>query len=142
MKTVQNGNTVQVHYVGMLSDGEVFDTSEGMEPLQFVVGENALIEGFEEAVIGMKEGETKTVTIPSDKAYGPVIEELIIEVPRAQLPQGDIEIGSMLSTTGSDGEEMIFTVTRIDEQSATLDMNHPLAGKDLTFKITMVKILD
>lgn len=141
MKEVKEGDTIRVHYTGKLPNGEIFDSSKGREPLEFTVGSRTLISGFEKGVIGMKLNETKTIVIPCEEAYGPVREEYIIEVPRAQLPEGDLSVGTMLSTTTPEGEELIFTITQIKNDSAVLDMNHPLAGKDLTFEITIVDFI-
>jgi peptidylprolyl isomerase len=134
-------DTVNVQYTGKLQDGTVFDTSEGDEPLEFTLGEGQLIPGFEQAVLGMKVGESKTVTIPVDQAYGPHREELVQIVPREQLPE-DLkpEVGLQLQSTRSDGEVMVVTVTEVSETTITVDANSPLAGKDLTFEIELVGI--
>ena len=139
----KNGNTVQVHYTGKLADGTVFDSSAGRDPLEFTIGSGQLIPGFDEAVKGMKVGEKKTVTIPANEAYGPRRDDMIMEVPREKLPS-DInpEVGMMLESTGKDGGRIIFTIINVsDNNTVTLDANHPLAGKDLTFEIELVKIL-
>jgi len=139
----ENGDTVQVNYTGRLADGTVFDSSVGREPLEFTLGAGQMIPGFEKAVFGMKVGEKKTVTIPVDEAYGPRRDDMIMEVPREKLPS-DInpEVGMMLESTGKDGGRIIFTIINVsDNNTVTLDANHPLAGKDLTFEIELVKIL-
>jgi len=139
----KDGDAVQVNYTGTLADGTVFDSSAGREPLEFTIGSGQLIPGFDEAVVGMKVGEKKTVTIPADEAYGPHRDEMVIEVDREQFPSNiDPEVGMMLESTQQDGSKVVFTVTNIsDNTTITLDANHPLAGKDLTFEIELVKIL-
>lgn len=139
---VRNGNTVQVHYTGRLEDGWVFDSSVERGPLQFQLGVGQMIPGFEKAVLGMKVGEKKTVTIPSDEAYGPRRDDMVVEVPREQLPS-DItpEVGLLLETTRPDGGTIIVIITKVTDTTVTIDANHPLAGKDLIFEIELVKIL-
>ena len=137
----QIGDTVKVHYTGTLDDGTVFDSSLERDPLEFTIGEGKLIPGFEEAVIGMSEGESKTVEIPADKAY-PYNEELVFVVDRDQLqPDLQPEVGQQLQFQREDGQIVIFTVIDVSELSVTLDGNHPLAGEDLTFEIQLVEIL-
>ncbi|MCX6659524.1 MAG: FKBP-type peptidyl-prolyl cis-trans isomerase, partial [Candidatus Bathyarchaeota archaeon] len=98
--------------------------------------------GFDKAILGMKVGEKKTVTIPSDEAYGPHLDDMVVEVPREKLPSNiEPEVGQMLEATRPDGEKIGFIITNIsDNNTVTLDANHPLAGKDLTFDIELVKI--
>ncbi len=138
----KNGDTVQVNYTGKLADGTVFDSSVGRDPLEFTLGKGNMIPGFEKAVLGMKVGEKKTVTIPSDEAYGPHLDDMVIEVPEEKLPSNiEPKVGQMLEATGQNGEKIRFTITNIsDNSTVTLDANHPLAGKDLTFDIELVKI--
>ncbi len=137
----KNGDTVQVNYTGKLAEGTVFDTSIGREPLEFTLGAGQVIPGFEKAVLGMKVGEKKTVTIPADEAYGPRRDEQIVELPREKLPS-DLtpEVGQQLVTRQSDGTEIVVTITSVSDDAVTIDANHPLAGKDLTFEIELVKI--
>ncbi|MFC2001076.1 FKBP-type peptidyl-prolyl cis-trans isomerase [Chloroflexota bacterium] len=132
----QNGDTVKVHYTGKLQDGSVFDTSVGSEPMEFTLGEGRLIPGFEQAVTGMQVGESKTVTIPVDEAYGQRRDELIFEVERDELP-ADIEpeVGMQLPTS-----QGVVTITEVSETMTKIDANHPLAGQDLTFDIELVEI--
>jgi len=139
--TAQDGNIVQVHYTGTLQDGMMFDTSVGREPLEFTLGEDRMIPGFEQAVLGMKIGESKTVTIPAKDAYGPYDADMTLVVSREELPE-DItpEIGQQLEMTGSDGGTIIVNITEVSDTTVTLDGNHPLAGKDLTFEIELVSI--
>jgi FKBP-type peptidyl-prolyl cis-trans isomerase 2 len=138
---IEANNTVKVHYTGKLDDGTVFDSSEGREPLQFTTGGGQMIPGFENAVMGMAVNETKTVTIPSAEAYGPKSDEMQHEVQKDQLP-GDMapEVGMSLISKSPDGQEMIVTIAEVRETTIVIDANHPLAGKDLTFDITVVEI--
>jgi len=138
----KNGDTVQVNYTGKLADGTVFDSSAGREPLEFTVGMGQVIPGFDEAVLGMKVGEKKTVTIPADKAYGPHRDEQVVELPREKLPSDMTpEIGQQLVMRDSDGRQIVVVITKVSDETVTIDANHPLAGKDLTFEIELVKIL-
>lgn len=138
----KDGDTVKVNYTGMLADGTVFDTSEGREPLEFTLGQGQLLPGFEKTVIGMKAGESKTVNIPADEAYGPYRDDLVLVMGRDQLPEDlDPEVGQQLQATQPDGSTIVVTVTAVTETTVTVDANHPLAGKDLTFKIELVEIV-
>lgn len=142
MAEAKQGDTVKVHYTGKLDDGTVFDTSAEREPLQFTIGQGQIIPGFEEAVVGMSEGESKTTQIPSDAAYGPHRDEMIVEVERSQFPPNlDPEVGQQLQIRQPDGQAIVVTVTDLSDESATLDANHPLAGKDLTFDIELVQVV-
>ena len=141
MSTVKDGDTVKVHYEGKLGDGSVFDSSRNREPLQFQVGIGQVIPGFEEAVRGMNTGDTKTVTIPSDKAYGPSREEMIQTIDRSEVPpEVELEMGAELRVTGPQGQPAIVKIVDLTDAAVTLDGNHPLAGKDLTFDIEVVEI--
>ncbi len=136
-----DGDTVSVHYTGTLEDGTVFDTSREREPLEFTLGEGQLIPGFEEAVRGMRVGQVKTVAIPEEDAYGPHRDDLVTVVDRDQLPEDlELEIGQQLQAQGADGIVTVVVVTDVSETSITVDANHPLAGKDLTFEIELVEI--
>jgi len=139
---VQVGDTVKVHYTGKLDDGTEFDSSAGRDPLQFTVGEGQVIPGFEEAVIGMKLGESKTVKIPADKAYGPYDKEKVGIIDRSQFPADvELEVGQKLTVRPPSGEMITATVIDVSETSVTVDANHHLAGKDLIFEIELVEIL-
>ena len=141
MAQAQLGDTVQVHYTGRLPDGTVFDSSQQREPLEFTLGEGQLIPGFEQVVLGMTPGESKTETIPSAQAYGAHQPELLLDVERAQFPQ-DIQphVGQELQMSRPDGSAVPVVVTAVTASQVTLDANHPLAGKDLIFDITLVAI--
>jgi peptidylprolyl isomerase len=142
MAQAQRGDTVKVHYTGKLSDATVFDSSRGGEPLEFTIGAGEVIPGFEQAVVGMAPGETRTTTIPSDMAYGDYDEDMLLEVDRAQLP-ADVApaVGQQYQIVNPEGEAMVVTVTDVSDQAVTLDANHPLAGQDLTFDIQLMEIM-
>ena len=141
MEQAKIGDTVRVHYTGKLDDGTVFDTSEGQELLHFTIDEGQVIPGFEQAVIGMKLDESITVKIPVDEAYGPYRDELVLVVEPDQFSADlEPEVGQRLQMSQADGQIIIVTVTGVSESSVTLDANHPLAGKDLTFGIKLVEI--
>ncbi len=142
MSKAKDGDTVKVHYTGTLKNGEVFDTSEEREPLEFTLGQGQLIPGFEKAVIGMGEGDSTKVEIPSDEAYGEAREDLIINVPKDQLPEGVTpEIGMQLQVNQPNGQPVPVRITKIGDNDLTLDANHPLAGEDLTFDIELVEVV-
>jgi peptidylprolyl isomerase len=142
MAQAQVGDMVKVHYTGKLTDGTTFDTSLEHEPLEFTLGEGELIAGFEQAVLGMATGESKTTTIPAAQAYGPHHAERVIDVERHHLPSDlQPEIGQRLEMTRPDGTTLSVMVTTVTETQVTLDANHPLAGQDLIFNITLVEIL-
>jgi peptidylprolyl isomerase len=141
MTTAENGNTVKIHYTGTLSDGSVFDSSEGHDPLEFKIGSGQVIVGFEEAVIGMSVGESKDVTIPAEKAYGPYQDELVIKAPRDRIPpEIDPQVGQRLQMGGTGGELILVNVIEVTDEHVTLDANPPLAGKDLSFQIELMEI--
>jgi len=142
MTQAKDGDRVRVHYTGSLDDGTLFDSSRGHEPLEFTLGEGQLIKGFELAVAGMGPGQNKTIVIPAAEAYGPHREDLVNEVPRGTIP-ADIELqeGMQLEAQNPGGRTVRFVVAAFDDQSVTLDGNHPLAGQDLTFEIEVVEVL-
>ena len=142
MAQAQIGDMVKVHYTGRLADGTIFDTSMEREPLEFTVGGGELISGFDQAVLGMTAGESKTATIPVDQAYGPHHAERVIDVERHHLPPDlQPQLGQRLQMSRPDGTTLTVVVTTITETQVTLDANHPLAGQDLIFDITLVEIL-
>jgi peptidylprolyl isomerase len=137
----EDGNTVKLHYLGTLEDGSVFDSSEGREPLEFTLGEGKMIPGFENEVRDMQVGQSKTFTIPAQEAYGVYRDDLTLSVERSELPEGlDPMVGQRMQMQQKNSQPVIVTVTEVTETSITLDANHPLAGKDLTFKVEMVEI--
>lgn len=140
MKTVEVNSTVTVNYTGKLQDGSVFDSSlnEGREPLSATLGQGSLIPGFEKGLIGMSEGETKTITIPVAEAYGNRRDELVAQVPKDRVPQ-EVEVGQMLQTMTQQGP-MNVMVKEIADEYVVLDANHPLSGQDLTFELEVLSI--
>ena len=131
-------DTVKVHYTGRLADGTIFDRSPEDRPLRFIIGKGEVIPGFDAAVEGMYQGETKTVTIPPDQAYGPSEPQLIEQVERALLPEDlDLRVGAQLEVTQQDGRVVRLMVRDISAETVTLDANHPLAGQELIFDITL-----
>jgi FKBP-type peptidyl-prolyl cis-trans isomerase 2 len=137
---IESGKTVKVHYKGTLPDGTVFDSSEGKDPLAFEIGAEQVITGFENAVVAMDVGETKTFTLPCTEAYGEMREEMVGLVPRAQMPDDlELELGMVLSMESDQGS-MPVRVVDLDDEHVTLDANHPLAGQDLTFELTLVEV--
>jgi peptidylprolyl isomerase len=135
------GDTVKIHYTGRLDDGTVFDSSANGEPLEFTLSGGEVIPGFDQAVVGMSPGESKTEKISMDQAYGPYREEMVIEVNRQQLPPDlQPEVGQQLQVQQENGQLIPVLVTEVTESQVTLDANHPLAGEDLTFDIQLVEI--
>jgi len=139
--TVKNGDKVRVHYTGKFEDGEVFDSSIGIEPLEFEVGAGDVIDGFDEAVVGMAVGESKTVTITPDKGYGDYNPEMLVDMPRECFPD-DItpEIGMQLEVIDEEDNPVPVTVVEVGDSLVRLDGNMPLAGKNLVFEIEVVEI--
>ena len=141
MATAAKGDTVKMHYTGTLTDGTVFDSSQDGDPLEFVVGEGEVIAGLDSAVVGMAPNDTKKVTIPADEAYGQPTDDLVFSVPRTEVPEElSPEVGMELQVRRDDDQTMPVVVTEVTDDNVTLDANHPLAGKDLTFDITLVAI--
>jgi peptidylprolyl isomerase len=141
MNQAKNGDTVKVHYTGTLENGRVLDTSRGGPPLGVEIGSGKLIPGFEKAIIGMKIGNTKTITILPEEAYGARYNELVLEVKKSDFPKDIIpDIGKKLQIPQSAGDVIHAMITDINEDTVTLDANHPLAGIRLTFDIELVAI--
>jgi len=141
-QSAQQGDTVKVHYRGMLGDGTEFDSSHGREPLEFTLGAGNVIAGFEEIVTGMSPGETKAERVSAERAYGPHREEMVLEVSRAQVPPDvPLQLGQQLHLRQEDGEPVPVTVTDLSDEAVTLDANHPLAGKDLMFEVKLLEIV-
>jgi len=141
MSKAKQGDTVKVHYTGKLEDGTVFDSTEDRDPIKFTVGQGQVIPGFEQAVIGMNQGETKKETVPADQAYGPYKKDMLIEVDKNKLPQNlNPEVGQELQVRQQNGQQIPVMVKEVSDSSVTLDANHPLAGRDLTFDIQLVEI--
>lgn len=141
MSKVKAGNTVNVHYHGTLTDGTTFDSSEGREPLQFVVGQGQVIKGFDDALIDMEVGDKKRVEIPVDEAYGQPSPENYLEFPKTDFPEDMTpEVGMQLHLSDHQGNQFPVVINEVKEESVILDGNHPLAGKDLVFEIELVGI--
>ena len=141
MANAQKGNTVKVHYTGKLDDGNVFDSSQDGDPLEFVIGSGQIIPAFEEAVIGMDIGQSKTFQIESQHAYGDHNDQLLQVVNRDILPENiEPKVGQRLSANDGQGNTLQAIVTDVSDDTITVDANHPLAGEDLNFDITLVDI--
>lgn len=143
MAQVKNGDTVKVHYSGKLDTGILFDTSEGSDPLEFNVGSGTLIAGFEDAIVGMAPGESKTVQIPPEKAYGRYREDRVFKIDRKDLPEDIVPAeGMTLEVCASNGVNVPVQITEIEGDTITLDANHPLSEQTLTFEIKLLEIVE
>ena len=141
MPEAKEGDSVKVQYVGKLEDGSIFDSSAPDSPLEFTIGGNQVIPGFNNGVLGMTIGESKTVHIPVTDAYGPHQEDGVFEISRTEFPDDmNIEIGMRLEGNQQNGKSIQVTIVEINEDTIKLDANHPLAGKDLIFDITLIDI--
>ena len=141
MAKAKTNDTVKVHYTGRLTDGTVFDSSLDKEPLEFTIGQKMVIPGFEEGVIGMAAGESRTVSIASQDAYGPYLDDLVGTIRRTHIPSDiELQVGTILQMQAPDGGVTIVMVKELNDENVTLDANHPLAGKDLTFEINLLEI--
>jgi FKBP-type peptidyl-prolyl cis-trans isomerase 2 len=141
MQQAQNGDKVKVHYHGTLKSGEIFDSSNGREPLEFTVGSGQVIKGFDEGVKGMKVGDKKKVEIGVEDAYGEKSQDMIIEFPKEQFPSDmSPEVGQQLMMSNGSGQSFPVSIIEVREESVILDANHPLAGQDLIFDIELVEI--
>ncbi len=141
MSQAKDGDTVKVHYTGKLENGTVFDTSTDRQPLELTLGSGKIIPGFEKGITGMGVGDTKTITVLPEEAYGPSRKELIVDIKKTDLPE-DITpaIGKELQVQQKDGNPIEITITDMDEDTVTLDANHPLAGNTLVFEVELVEI--
>ena len=142
LKTVKKGDKVKVEYVGKLEDGTVFDSSDKHDaPLEFIVGEGQLIKGFDNALVGMEKGEEKEIKLEPKDAYGEYNPELVKEMPRECFPQDkEIEAGMAFVMNLQDGRKALIRIAEVKEETITIDLNPPLAGKILLFKIKVVDI--
>ena len=142
MAQAQNGDKVRVNYTGTLKDGTVFDSSLERDPMDFTIGGDQLIPGFQNAVVGMTQGDKKTVNIKAEEAYGPYQKQLLQEIAKSNLPADlEVEQGTRLSANDGHGNTIPLTVVEVKEDTITIDANHPLAGEDITFEITLVDII-
>ncbi|TAH06800.1 MAG: peptidylprolyl isomerase [Runella slithyformis] len=141
MAVAKAGDTVLVHYTGTLTDGTLFDSSVGRDPLQFRLGTGMVIKGFDDGVSGMAIGDKKRVEIPIEEAYGPVQDDMIFTFNRAEVPADiPLELGLQLNMHGDGGHELAVTVIAFNDETLTLDGNHPLAGQALVFDLELVAI--
>lgn len=141
MSEAKKGDKVKVHYTGKLNDGSEFDSSKGREPLEFEIGTQQVISGFENAVVGLKVGDSVTVEVPHTEAYGPKLDEMVLKIEKEKLPQDfSPEVGQKYQLPQDNGQNVVVTVTEVTDDNIELDANHPLAGKDLTFDIELVEI--
>lgn len=142
MATVKEGDTIRIHYVGKLEDGTVFDSSEGGASLELKLGRGEFIAGIEKGVVGMSTGERKTLLIHAGEGYGPRHEERVFEYDRSKLPEGFVPaVGQQMQLFRADGQPVQVTITGFTDTTVTMDCNHPLAGKNLVFEITIEEIL-
>ena len=142
MTEAKTGDRVKVHFTGYLEDGTMFGSTMGEAPFEFIIGEKNMLPGFEQAVIGMKKGDTKTITLPPEEAYGLHKKDLVTVMQRSGFPKEiKLEIGKRLRVRTQDGIYTMVTIKDFTEDSIVLDENDPLAGKTLTFKIELVEIL-
>lgn len=138
---VKKGDTISVNYTGRFIDGKVFDSSDGRSPLKFTVGEGQLVRGFDNAVVGMQTGEKKTVTIAPAEGYGEYIDEKLLDIPKANIPDDmDLETGMHVQLADQEGRAVPAVVAEVVDEAIRLDLNHPLAGKTLIFDIEIVEI--
>lgn len=141
MTQVKSGDTVAIHYTGTLADGATFDSSQGRDPLEFTVGSGQIIPGLDKAIPGMTVGDKKVVEIAADEAYGQPDPNARQAVPRADIPADiPLDLGTQLQVQTPTGQAMQVVVVEVTDEQVTLDANHPLAGKDLTFDIELVDI--
>jgi len=141
MAEAKDGDTVKVHYTGRLGDGTVFDSTRDRDPLEFTIGQGQIIPGFERAVLGMSEGQSKTAQVSAEQAYGVYREEMLVSVQLDRLPEGfEPEVGKRLQLRHSEGQWIGVVVAEVSGETVTLDANHPLAGQDLTFDIELMEV--
>lgn len=139
----QEGQKVKVHYTGTLNDGTTFDSSRERQPLEFQIGAGQIIPGFEKAVKTLEVGGTAEINIPSDEAYGERRDELVMDLEKSKIPAEILEntaVGSQLELKQDNGQNIPVVVTKVEEESITIDANHPLAGKELNFEIELLEI--
>jgi len=143
MQQVKSGDKVKVHYHGRLTDGTVFDSSEGRDPLEFEVGSGMVIRGFDNGVLGMIVGDKRTVEIPVEDAYGPEDPQMIMDFPADRFP-ADMkpEVGMQLNMSNGSGQNFPVIIREVKDGTVILDANHPLAGEDLIFDLELVEIIN
>jgi peptidylprolyl isomerase len=141
MLQANRGDTVKVHYTGRGAGGKVFATSRDRQPVRFALGAGQVMPGLEEAVVGMRQGESKSVEIPASAAYGPRRGDMVVEIDRRHVPSELQEVGQQVRLNRGGGETISAVVMQVSEGSVILDANHPLAGQDVTFDLELVEIL-
>lgn len=142
MEQAKQGDTVKVHYSVRLGDGTIIGSTTDHEPLQFTIGEGQILPGFEQAVVGMNPGELKTIEVIADQAFGPHLDEMVVVIDRSRLPADfESKVGEQVQFRQGDGQIATVLVTDVSESSITIDANHPLAGKDLTFDIQFIEVV-
>lgn len=142
MSIAKAGDMVAVHYTGKHTDGSIFDSSDGRTPLEFKIGSGMVIKGFDDGVTGMSIGDKKTIVIPAAEAYGEHSSENTVSMERSQIPSHiELALGASLNMHQDEGQVVEVVITDLTETHVTLDANHPLAGKDLTFDLELVSIL-
>ena len=141
MFAATHGDRVKVHYIVTLEDGTEVDTSLGGPPMEFVIGDGELLEGLEEAVVGMKPGQTKSTIVSPEKAFGPYYDALVVQLPRERIPSHvDLMVGENLEVTTESDRTIAATIIAVSESMVTLDANHPLAGKELSLEIRLLEL--
>jgi len=141
-RRARSGDRVRVAYTGTFADGTQFDSSEGREPLEFTVGAGEVIPGFDQAVLGMTGGESRSVIVAPEDGYGPHLSEMVVEVERSMIPEDErLVVGSILEAQIEDGRQLEVQVIQLTEDAVVLDGNHPLAGKNLYFKISLLDFI-
>lgn len=141
MERAKYGDKVKVHYTGKLTNGKVFDSSIDRNPMVFTIGQEQMIPDFEQAFIGMRPGESKRISIDSDKAFGPYREDLVSRIiPENISPQLEPKVGQRMEASRRNGQKVVVTITSVTESGVTIDANHPLAGEDLTFDLKLIEI--
>ncbi|MEQ8604770.1 MAG: peptidylprolyl isomerase [Marivibrio sp.] len=142
MSAAKEGDTVKIHYTGTLDDGTQFDSSREREPIEFKIGGGEILPGVEGAVVGLEPGGTNKVTLPAEDAYGERRDDMIQEIDRTVLPQEvEPQVGLQLQAQSPNGQPLLLTITEVGDEKVTVDANHPLAGKDLTFDVELVEIV-
>ena len=142
MTQAKEDDTVRVHYTVRLDNDTIVGSTKSEEPLQFTLGKGQVLPGFEQAVMGMNSGESKTILVAADQAFGPHLDEMVVVVDRGRLPEGlNPKEGDKIQLQTRSGETMTVSVTDVSESTITIDGNHPLAGKDLIFDIEFLEVV-
>lgn len=142
MSQAKDGDKVKVHYTGKLENGEVIDSSKDRQPLEFEIGGGSVMPGVEKGIIGMEIGDTKSIQIPPEDAFGPWRRELLVDLRRNEFPENmNLTVGQTLQMRDMDGDPLSLIITDVNEDTVTLDANHPLAGKTLVFDVELIAIV-